>query len=55
MEYLVADFNLGPVTNELVHGSPFSDVTLEGVDEFRVGLHPVYVSHEAFGTDEYLS
>ena len=52
IEYLIADLILSPVTNELVHGSPFPDVILEGINELRVGFHPVHVSHKALSTNE---
>jgi hypothetical protein len=40
---ILADFDLGTVTNELVHGTTRTDDVLEGGWEFTGGFHPIDV------------
>jgi hypothetical protein len=51
---LVADLDLCSITDELGHGSPFSDVIFEGVDELFVCFHSVYIGKEGLDAHEEL-
>jgi hypothetical protein len=44
---LLADLDLGTITDELGRGSPFAYVVLDRVAELLVGRHTVHISHTA--------
>jgi hypothetical protein len=54
VDNLVADLDLCSIADELGHGSPFSDVFFEGVDELLVCFHSVYIGKEGLDAQEEL-
>jgi hypothetical protein len=50
----LTNLGLGIITDELVHGSPFSDVILEGVDKFAISFHAVDIGYEGLCADKDL-
>ena len=51
---LVADFNLGSITDELSGSSPSPDLVLQSVDELPISLNGINISDEGLHTNKNL-
>jgi hypothetical protein len=51
LEYLLTEFGLGVVTDELGGSTAASYVLLKGAEEFSVGFTTIYVTDLCLGTD----
>jgi len=52
---LVADFDLGAVTDELSRSSLCPDLILQSVDELPISLNDINISYEGFHTNKNLT
>ena len=51
----IAYLNLGMVTDQLVHCSPFPDFVVKCVDKLLLSLHGISVSHKTLAANKELS
>jgi len=52
--YLVADFDLCPITDELSGGSPCLDLVFKSVDELPISLDGINIGHQGLHTNKTL-